>query len=100
MIGIANSASRSSLLQGLQRFGQCVRLRFAEQEVMLGHDDVPLNLESVTVPHSLQTWLEGSAACFCCEESRAVVAAECDEMTLSAVAEACKFPWHKDNSAC
>ena len=55
MLGIANQAPRYSLLQRLQRIGQRIPLRFAEQEVdMLRHDYVSVNVESVTAAHSLQ----------------------------------------------
>jgi hypothetical protein len=40
------------LLQRIQRIGQRVPLRFAEQEVdMLRHDYVSVSVESVTPPH-------------------------------------------------
>ncbi len=54
MLGIANQAPRYFLLQRLQRIGQRIPLRFAEQEVdMLRHDCVSVNAESVTAAHSL-----------------------------------------------
>jgi hypothetical protein len=43
------------LLQRLQRTGQRVLLRFAEQKVnMFGHDYIAINVESVTTPHPFQ----------------------------------------------
>ena len=55
MLSIADQAPRYSLLQGLQRIGQRVLLRFAEQEVnMLRHDYVPVHLKPEAAPHSLQ----------------------------------------------
>ena len=48
-----------------------------------------VNVESVTAPHPVQGGLEDSAACACCKQATAMVTAECDEMTLSAVVEAC-----------
>jgi hypothetical protein len=55
MLRVANSTPRYSLLQRLQAIGQCVLLRFAEQEVnMLGHDYVAVNVKPEAAPHPLQ----------------------------------------------
>jgi len=57
MIRIANQTPRYSLLQRLQRIGQRILLRFAEQEVnMLRHNYVPVNLKPETAPHPFQGW--------------------------------------------
>jgi len=54
MIRIANQTPRYSLLQRLQRIGQRILFRFAEQQVnMLWRDYVPVNLKSETATHSL-----------------------------------------------
>ena len=103
MLRIANQTPRYSLLQGLQPIRQSIpkpdrwpiqaifwlewgSLRFTEQKVnMLRHDDIPVNAESVTTPHPLQSRLEDSTACLRGKQATAVVTAECDEMTLPAV---------------
>src|SRR5438552_12953485 len=55
MIRIANQTPRYSLLQRLQRIGQRILLRFAEQEVnMLRHDYIPVNVKPETASHPLQ----------------------------------------------
>ena len=55
MLGIAYQAPRYSLLPRLQRIGQSIPLRFAEQEVnRLRHDYIAIDVESVTTPHPFQ----------------------------------------------
>ena len=56
MLRIANQTPRYSLLQRLQRIGQSILLRFAQQEMnMLGHHHVPVNLKPETTPNPLQS---------------------------------------------
>ncbi len=121
MIRIANQAPRYSLLQGLQRIGQRVRLQsgdqvrvptqaktglewgtlvlwFAEQEMnVLRHDYVPVNLKLEAAPHPLQGGFEDSSAGVRGKQATAVVTAECDEVTLAAVVKARQSPGHEDN---
>src|SRR4030088_1547338 len=53
MLRIANQMPRYSLLQRLQRIGQRILFRFAEQQVnLLRHDYVPVNLQPQTSPHA------------------------------------------------
>ncbi len=50
-----NQAPRYALLQRLQRIGERIPLRFAEQEVdMLRHDHVPVNMKLEAAPYALQ----------------------------------------------
>lgn len=67
---------------------------------MLGHDYIPVNLKSVAVSHPLQCGLENSAACVCRERASAMVAAEGDEVALSAVVETRQSPGHEGNLVC
>ena len=72
--------------------------RFAQQQVnMLGHDHVAVNAQSVTATHSLQGYLESSAACISDKQMTAMVTAESDEMTLTAPLKTCQSPRHGDN---
>ena len=53
MLRVAKQARRYSLLQRFEGIGQCVLLRFAEQEVnMVEHYDIAINVDGVATPHA------------------------------------------------
>ena len=97
---VCNQTPRYSLLQRLQRIGQCIPLRFAEQQVhMLRHDHISVDLKVEGVPYALQGRLKDSSSCVGGEQRAAMVAAEGDEVTLTTVLEPRQSPWHEDNLA-
>jgi hypothetical protein len=64
---------------------------------MLRHDDVAINAEPVVPAHALQCGLEDAAARVRCKQATAMVAAECDEVTLASVLKAFESRGHGDN---
>jgi hypothetical protein len=64
---------------------------------MLGHHDIAINVQSIITPHSFYSCLKDSAAYVRYKQPTAVIAAECDEMTLTTLLKTCESPGHEDN---
>ena len=84
MLGFTDQSPRYSLLQRLDRVGEIVLLRFAEQQVnVFGHDYITVDAKFESEAHTLERTPRKLAwASRCRERETTMVTAEGDEVSL------------------
>ena len=96
MLGLANQPPRDSLLQRLDRVGESLQLRLAEQQVnVFGHDDIAVDAKSEAEAHALQRVLENLSGDGCRERGPTMVTAEGHEVSLPGRLESFQSPRDK-----
>ncbi len=83
MLGFTDQSPRYSLLQRLDRVGEIVLLRFAEQQVnVFGHDYITVDAKFESEAHTLERSLENLFGDGRRERETTMVTAEGDEVSL------------------
>jgi len=94
--GTRDQAARHSLLQRLESVGEQTAFRFADQQVnMLGHNDISVNAESETAPHTLQREFEDSLGGVSREQRSPMVTGECYEVAVPRFLKSFQCPRHE-----
>lgn len=92
------SRPRYSLLQRLQSIRESSLLGFAHEQMnVIRHHDVTVNAESKTSADTFECQLEDSSARIASEERPTMIAAEGNEVTLSAFVKTLQSPRHESN---
>ncbi len=95
VLGTADQSARNPLLQRLDRIGEHVPLRLAEQQMhMFRHDHVAIDAEPEAASHALQGQFKSSFSAGLIQQPKAMITREGDEMALPRLLKALESPGH------